>query len=140
MDNLYKVWASPHLFNKDEKMKIIFYLNIRYHGNQTIRLSVILQKRAYSKQNISLKQRIKFISMDILCNQHLIFNTKIKLTNKLSQFMLKCQSKHHTISDFTKMLYSTKRAYSKQTISFQQFMNNFQHILHNPHLVYKYIK
>ena len=36
-------------------------LNIGYHGNQTIRLSVILQKRVYSKQNISPEQRIKFI-------------------------------------------------------------------------------
>ena len=37
----------------------------------------------------------------MLCNQHLIFNTKFKFTNELSQFMLPWQPKHHTISDFT---------------------------------------
>ena len=33
--------------------------------------------------------------------------------------MLPWQPKHHTVSDFTNMAYSKKRAYSKQTISFQ---------------------
>ena len=108
---------------KRKKLKImIYFLNIGYHGNQTIRHSVISPKRAYSQQNISLKQRIKLIIYALLCNQHLIINTKIKFTNESSQFMLPWQPKHNIISDFTKMAYSAKRAYSKQYISFKHYI------------------
>ena len=50
--------------------------------------------------------------------------------------MLPWQPKHHTISDFTKMAYSSKRAYSKPFSTTEY--DNFKHILHNIHLQYKH--
>ena len=79
------------------------------------------QEHIHSKIS-PLNKGSNWVFMHILCNQNLIINFKIKFTNDLSQFMLPCQPKHHTISDFTKMVYSTKRAYSKQIISYQQYI------------------
>ena len=95
------------------------YSNIGYHGNQTIRLSVILQKEHIQSKTSPLNKGSNWLFKHILRNQHLIFNIKFKFTNELSQFMLPWQPKYHIISDFTKNGYSTKRAYSMQTTSFQ---------------------
>ena len=69
-----------------------------------------------------------------------MFNIKFKFANELSQFTLPWQPKHHTISDFTKVAYSTKRAHSKQPflLPARQNINNFKHILHNIHMQYKH--
>ena len=114
------ILASPHLFNKNEKLKIMQLFKYRLPWQPNHQIVNDFTKRAYSRQYIFLKQSFKLIIYaHIIRNQHQIINIKIKFTNELSQFMLPWQPKQHTIIDFTNMAYSTKRAYSKQIISFQ---------------------
>ena len=70
----------------------------------------------------------------------MIFNIIFKFTNELSQFMLPWQPKHHTIRDFTKNGIFNKKGIldANYPLPAGQNTNNFQHILHNQYLLYKY--
>ena len=120
MDYVNKFWQVYICLAKRKKMKImkLFKYRLPWQPNHQIPSDFTEKEHIHSKVS-PLNKGSNWLFMHILCNQHLIIDTKIKFTNELSQFMLPWQSKHHTISDFTKMAYSAKRAYSKQIISFQ---------------------
>ena len=120
MDNFYTFWQVHILLTKSKKMKIIILFKYRLPWQPNHQIVRDFTKNEHFQSKISpLNKGLECLFMYTLCNQHLIFKIKFKFTNELSQFMLPWQPKHHPISDFTKMAYSTKRAYSKQSISFQ---------------------
>ena len=99
-----------------------------------------IKKEYIQSKTFPLNKGSNWLFKHILCNQHVIINIIFKFTNELSQFMLPWQPKHHTIRDFTKNGIFNKKGIldANYLLSAGQNTNNFQHILHNQYLLYKY--